>query len=148
MLLDTRLTMPVWFFLNSDDETGSECSRSAHLSHWREIEGVVVLEPRAGYPWGVQDARKGVGTTVCECLGFPAHSGWTRPAQRGRNLAARSSAHRLLRTRLGDHGECRGDWRGTRSNVGAAEAWAEFCCPHCQCRSMPAHERRFVLCGL
>jgi glutamate carboxypeptidase len=130
MLLDTgQLTRPVWFLLNSDEETGSQCSRALTESLARKCEAVFVLEPAQGIPGAYKTARKGVANYHLQVHGVAAHSGvdfdrgHSAVLELGRQIERASAFTDLARGITVNAGVIGG---GTRSNVVAAEAWAEF----------------------
>ena len=120
---------PVWLLLNSDEETGSQCSRALIESLATEMRRSICAGAGAGDPWGVQDGEKGSGaTTTCRSRGGRAQRGGFRPGtQRGAGAwppdRARQRLTDLARGITVNAGVIGG---GTRSNVVAAEAWAEF----------------------
>jgi glutamate carboxypeptidase len=130
MLLDAgQLTRPVWFLLNSDEETGSQCSRALTESLARKCEAVFVLEPAQGIPGAYKTARKGVANYHLQVHGVAAHSGvdfdrgHSAVLELGRQIERASAFTDLARGITVNAGVIGG---GTRSNVVAAEAWAEF----------------------
>ena len=117
-----QLTRPVWFLLNSDEETGSECSRALTESLARKCAAVFVLEPAQGIPGAYKTARKGVGQlSPASARGGCAQRGGFRPGtQRGAGTGPSDRARqRLYRPAPGDHGQCRGDRRGDAVQCGA-----------------------------
>jgi glutamate carboxypeptidase len=130
MLRDSgQLTRPVWFLLNSDEETGSECSRALTESLARKCSAVFVLEPAQGIPGAYKTARKGVGHYHLRVQGVAAHSGvdfdrgHSAVLELGRQIERASGFTDPRRGITVNAGVIGG---GTRSNVVAAEAWAEF----------------------
>ncbi|MGH9683761.1 MAG: M20 family metallopeptidase [Candidatus Acidiferrales bacterium] len=63
------------FFWTSDEEIGSEASRSAIESEARQSEAVLVLEPSFGRDGRLKTARKGVGMAEIVVTGRSAHAG-------------------------------------------------------------------------
>ncbi len=124
-----QLTRPVWFLLNSDEETGSECSRALTESLARKCAAVFVLEPAQGIPGAYKTARKGVGHYHLRVQGVAAHSGvdfdrgHSAVLELGRQIERASGFTDPRRGITVNAGVIGG---GTRSNVVAAEAWAEF----------------------
>jgi glutamate carboxypeptidase len=127
------LSRPVVLLLNPDEEVGSPVSRP-HTEHVAlGCEAVFVVEPAQGLP-GSRDnaayktARKGVGLYRLDVTGVAAHSGVD--FERGHSAVlelARLLQHVAAFTDLStgltvNPGVIGG---GTRSNVVAAEAWAE-----------------------
>ncbi len=130
ILMETgHLTRPVWFLLNSDEETGSRCSRALTESLARKCEAVFVLEPAQGIPGAYKTARKGVANYHVRVQGVAAHSGvdfdrgHSAVLELGRQIERASGFTDLARGITVNAGVIGG---GTRSNVVAAEAWAEF----------------------
>ena len=130
LLLDAgQLNRQVWFLLNSDEETGSECSRALTESLARKCGAVFVLEPAQGIPGAYKTARKGVANYHLRVHGVAAHSGvdfdrgHSAVLELGRQVERASAFTDLARGITVNAGVIGG---GTRSNVVAAEAWAEF----------------------
>jgi glutamate carboxypeptidase len=69
------LPRPVTVLLVSDEEVGSESSRSITESLARRAAAVLVLEPSYGVRGAVKTARKGVGEYTLKVTGKAAHSG-------------------------------------------------------------------------
>ncbi|HVJ08820.1 MAG TPA: M20 family metallopeptidase [Acidisarcina sp.] len=129
-ILQTRqwFSRPVVLLLNSEEETGSEVSRPVTEKIASASEAVFVLEPAQGLEGAYKTARKGVGTFRLQVRGVAAHSGLD--FERGHS-AILELAHviekvagftDLKRGITVNTGVMAG---GTRSNVVAAEAWAE-----------------------
>jgi glutamate carboxypeptidase len=130
MLRDAgQLTRPVWFLLNSDEETGSQCSRGLTESLAGKCGAVFVLEPAQGIPGAYKTARKGVANYHLRVHGVAAHSGvdfdrgHSAVLELGRQIERASAFTDRARGITVNAGVIGG---GTRSNVVAAEAWAEF----------------------
>ena len=66
---------PVTVFLVSDEEVGSDSSRSITESLAKEAAAVLVLEPSYGLQGAVKTARKGVGGYLVKVTGKAAHAG-------------------------------------------------------------------------
>ena len=119
---------PVTVFLDTDEEVGSESSRSITESIARECEAVLVLEPAQGPRGLLKTSRKGVGSFTIRVHGRASHSGVD--FEKGQSAIIELARQILEVTKFIDlprgitvnpgvvHG-------GTRSNVIAAEAWAE-----------------------
>jgi glutamate carboxypeptidase len=124
-----QLTRPVVFLLNSDEETGSECSRALTESLAKKSAAVFVLEPAQGIPGAYKTARKGVANYELRVHGVAAHSGvdfargHSAVLELGRQIERASGFTDLSKGITVNAGVIGG---GTRSNVIAAEAWAEF----------------------
>jgi glutamate carboxypeptidase len=112
----------------SDEEIGSHSSRGITEKLALESQAVLVLEPGQGLEGAVKTARKGVGVYELKVTGEAAHAG----VEPGKGASAiHELAHQigildsftdLQRGLTVNAGVIRG---GTRSNVIAAEAWAE-----------------------
>jgi glutamate carboxypeptidase len=126
---ENRLAKPVIFLLNSDEETGSEYSRSLTESLAKKCSAVFVLEPAQGLGGAYKTARKGVANYRLQVHGVAAHSGvdfsqgHSAVLELGRQIERASAFTDLARGITINAGVIGG---GTRSNVVAAEAWAEF----------------------
>jgi glutamate carboxypeptidase len=147
MLLEAeQLSRPVWFLLNSDEETGSECSRALTESLARKCEAVFVLEPAQGIPGAYKTARKGVANYHLQVHGVAAHSGvdfsrgHSAVLELGRQIERASGFTDPARGITVNAGVIGG---GTRSNVVAAEAWAEFDVRIAKAIDAERMERRF-----
>lgn len=117
---------PVTLLLNSDEEVGSTVSRPVTERLALQSAAVFVLEPAQGLAY--KTARKGVGQYDLHVTGVAAHSGVDFARGRSailemaRLIETVSGFTDLSRGRTVNCGVVRG---GTRSNVIAAEAWAE-----------------------
>jgi glutamate carboxypeptidase len=69
------LLRPVTVFLVSDEEVGSDSSRSITESLARKAAAVLVLEPSFGRQGAVKTARKGVGEYLVKVTGKASHAG-------------------------------------------------------------------------
>ncbi len=124
-----QLSRPVIFLLNSDEETGSEYSRSLTETLARQCSAVFVLEPAQGIPGAYKTARKGVANYRLQVKGVGAHSGvdfskgHSAVLELGRQIECTSAFTDPSRGITVNAGVIGG---GTRSNVVPAEAWAEF----------------------
>ncbi|HEY6252398.1 MAG TPA: M20 family metallopeptidase [Candidatus Angelobacter sp.] len=119
---------PVTIFLDTDEEVGSESSRPLTEAIARECEAVLVLEPAQGPQGFLKTSRKGVGDFTIRVHGRASHSGVD--FEKGQSAIIELAQQILEVTKFIDlsrgitvnpgvvHG-------GTRSNVIAAEAWAE-----------------------
>ena len=121
-------TTPVVVLLVSDEEIGSPVSRAVTEKTARECSAVFVLEPAQGPRGAYKTARKGVGDYCVHVQGVAAHSGVD--FEKGHSavlelarLIEKISQFTDLKTGLTvNPGTICG---GTRTNVIAAEAWAE-----------------------
>ena len=141
-----RLNRPVIFLLNSDEETGSNHSRALTESLARKCASVFVLEPAQGIPGAYKTARKGVANYHLRVQGVAAHSGvdfshgHSAVLELGRQIERASAFTNLARGITVNAGVIGG---GTRSNVVAAEAWAEFDVRIAKAVDGPRIDRRF-----
>jgi glutamate carboxypeptidase len=141
-----RLNRPVIFLLNSDEETGSNYSRPLTESLARKCASVFVLEPAQGIPGAYKTARKGVANYHLRVQGVAAHSGvdfshgHSAVLELGRQIERASAFTNLARGITVNAGVIGG---GTRSNVVAAEAWAEFDVRIAKAVDGPRMDRRF-----
>ncbi len=128
------LPRPLVLLLNPDEEVGSPVSRSHTERLARECEAVFVLEPAQGLP-GSHDnaayktARKGVGQYRLDVTGIASHAGVD--FERGHSavlelagLLQQVASFTDLSTGLTVNPGVIGG--GSRSNVVAADAWAEI----------------------
>src|SRR4051812_9730896 len=119
---------PVRMLFVSDEEIGSHSSRKITERLALESQAVLVLEPGQGLEGAVKTSRKGVGVYEIKVTGEAAHAGVDpgKGASAIHELAHQietlSSFTNLERGLSLNAGVIRG---GTRSNVIAAEAWAE-----------------------
>lgn len=126
VLAEFGVNRPVTLLLNPDEEVGSPVSRPVTERLAQQSEAVFVLEPAQGL--ACKTARKGVGDYRIQVRGVASHSGVD--FDRGHS-AILELAHQLevvagfterATGRTVNPGVIGG---GTRSNVIAAEAWAE-----------------------
>jgi glutamate carboxypeptidase len=145
-LLSEALARPVIFMLNSDEETGSGCSRAVIESLASKCGSVFVLEPAQGLAGAYKTARKGVANYHLQVHGIAAHSGvdfsqgHSAVLELGRQIERASAFTDLARSITVNAGVIGG---GTRSNVVAAEAWAEFDVRIARAADGPRVDRRF-----
>jgi glutamate carboxypeptidase len=141
-----RLNRPVILLLNSDEETGSNHSRALTESLARKCASVFVLEPAQGIPGAYKTARKGVANYHLRVQGVAAHSGvdfshgHSAVLELGRQIERASAFTDIARGITVNAGVIGG---GTRSNVVAAEAWAEFDVRIAKAVDGPRIDRRF-----
>lgn len=121
---------PIVVLLVSDEEIGSHASRPLTEKIARECEAVYVLEPAQGlHPGAYKTARKGIGQYTVHITGVAAHSGVD--FEKGHSAIAELAYQvekiqgftDLQRGITVNTGTIQG---GSRSNVIAAEAWAEI----------------------
>ena len=126
VLRELGRSRPVTLLLNSDEEVGSTVSRPITERLALESSAVFVLEPAQGLAY--KTARKGVGQYDLHVTGIAAHSGvdfargHSAIREMARLIETVSGFTDLARGRTVNCGVLRG---GTRSNVIAAEAFAE-----------------------
>jgi glutamate carboxypeptidase len=119
---------PVILLLVSDEETGSHASRALTEKLALQCEAVYVLEPAQGLDGAYKTARKGVANYRVHVTGVAAHSGvnfeqgHSAIAELARQVGVIEGCTDLKRGITINVGTIQG---GTRSNVVAAEAWAE-----------------------
>jgi glutamate carboxypeptidase len=141
-----QLTRPVIMLLNSDEETGSDHSRALTESLAKQCASVYVLEPAQGLAGAYKTARKGVANYELRVRGVAAHSGvdfahgHSAVLELGRQIERASAFTDLDRGITVNAGVIGG---GTRSNVVAAEAWAEFDVRVARAADAPRIDRRF-----
>jgi glutamate carboxypeptidase len=119
---------PVIIFLDTDEEVGSSSSRAITEAIARECETVLVLEPAQGPQGFLKTSRKGVGIFTIQAHGEASHAGVD--FEKGQSAIVELSRQILEVVKFVDlsrgitvnPGVIEG---GTRSNVVAAEAWAE-----------------------
>jgi glutamate carboxypeptidase len=127
-VLHGGLPRPVRVLLVSDEEVGSESSRSITEKLAKQCAAVLVLEPSFGPKGALKTARKGVGEYAVRVTGVAAHAGLdpfqgqsaiVELARQIARIAEFSEPKRGLTVNIG---VIRG---GTRTNVIAAEAGAD-----------------------
>src|SRR5689334_4053078 len=119
---------PVTILLDTDEEVGSTTGRPVVEATARECEAVLVLEPSQGPQGHLKTSRKGVGEITIRVRGRASHSGVD--FEKGRSAIVELARQLLEVVKFTDlsrgitvnPGVVQG---GTRSNVIAAEAWAE-----------------------
>lgn len=122
------LEQPVVMLLHSDEEIGSPVSRALTEKVAKKCAAVFVLEPAQGLAGAYKTARKGVGDYHLRVKGIAAHSGvdftsgHSAVLELARLLGKVSTFTDLQRGITVNPGVIGG---GTRSNVVAAEAWAD-----------------------
>jgi glutamate carboxypeptidase len=122
------LTMPVVLLLVSEEEIGSPVSRALTEKIARECSAAFVMEPAQGSQGAYKTARKGIANYELRVKGVAAHSGvdfekgHSAVLELMRLLAKVETFTNLERGVTANPGVIGG---GTRSNVIAAEAWAD-----------------------
>ena len=144
--LEIPVPSKVLLQLNPDEEVGSEVSRGLTEKNAKTSKAVLVLEPGTGLTGKLKTARKGVGDFTVKVTGRASHAGVDFQAGASAVLElARQIDHIASFTRMDkgitvNPGVVHG---GTRSNVVAAEAYAEIDIRVLKLRDAPALERRF-----
>lgn len=118
----------VTVLLDSDEEVGSATGRPLVEATAKNCEAVLVLEPSQGPKGFLKTSRKGVGDVTIRVRGRASHAGVD--FEKGRSAIVELSRQLLEVVKFTDlsrgitvnPGVIQG---GTRSNVVAAEAWAE-----------------------
>jgi glutamate carboxypeptidase len=119
---------PITVLLDTDEEVGSVTGRPVVEATAKECEAVFVLEPSQGPNGHLKTSRKGVGDITVRVRGRASHSGVD--FEKGRSAIVELARQLLEIVKFTDvsrgitvnPGVIQG---GTRSNVIAAEAWAE-----------------------
>jgi glutamate carboxypeptidase len=123
-----KFPRPVTVLLVSDEEVGSETSRSITEGLANKSAAVLVCEPAQSAEGALKTARKGVGDYVIKVTGKASHAGVDFPAgqsaihELAKQIAKIETFTELERGLTVNVGVIRG---GTRTNVVAAEAVAE-----------------------
>ena len=120
---------PVTILLDTDEEVGSTTGRPIVEATAKDCEAVLVLEPSQGPQGHLKTSRKGVGDITVRVRGRASHSGVD--FEKGRSAIVELARQLLEIVKFTDlargitvnPGVIQG---GTRSNVVAAEAWAEI----------------------
>ncbi len=132
--------------LVGDEETGSHASRAITEKAARQCDRVYVLEPAQGPHGAYKTARKGVAGYRIHVTGVPAHSGvdfergHSAISELARQVGVIAAGTNLKRGITINIGTIQG---GTRSNVIAAEAWAEVDARIARAADFPRLDRRF-----
>jgi glutamate carboxypeptidase len=119
---------PVIILLDTDEEVGSTTGRPVVEATAKDCEAVLVLEPSQGPKGHLKTSRKGVGDITLRVRGRASHSGvdfekgHSAIVELARQLLEVVKFTDLARGITVNPGVIHG---GTRSNVVAAEAWAE-----------------------
>jgi glutamate carboxypeptidase len=119
---------PVTILLDTDEEVGSTTGRPVVEATAKGCEAVLVLEPSQGPQGHLKTSRKGVGDITIRVRGRASHSGVD--FEKGQSAIVELARQLLEIVKFSDPsrgitvnpGVIQG---GTRSNVVAAEAWAE-----------------------
>jgi glutamate carboxypeptidase len=120
---------PITILLDTDEEVGSSTGRPVVEATAKDCEVVLVLEPSQGPQGHLKTSRKGVGDITIRVRGRASHSGVD--FEKGHSAVVELARQLLEIVKFTDPsrgitvnpGVIQG---GTRSNVVAAEAWAEI----------------------
>jgi glutamate carboxypeptidase len=138
---------PVTVLLDTDEEVGSTTGRPVVEAAAKECEAVLVLEPSQGPKGHLKTSRKGVGELTIRVRGVASHSGVD--FEKGHSAILELARQLLEIVKFTDtsrgitvnpgvvHG-------GTRSNVVAAEAWAEVDLRIARAADAAALEQKFA----
>jgi glutamate carboxypeptidase len=138
---------PVTVLLDTDEEVGSTTGRPVVEAVAKECEAVLVLEPSQGPKGHLKTSRKGVGELTIRVRGVASHSGVD--FEKGHSAIVELARQLLEVVKFTDtsrgitvnpgvvHG-------GTRSNVVAAEAWAEVDLRIARAADAAAVEQKFA----
>jgi glutamate carboxypeptidase len=138
---------PVTVLLDTDEEVGSATGRPIVEATARDCEAVLVLEPSQGPQGHLKTSRKGVGDITIRVRGRASHSGvdfekgQSAILELARQLIEIVKFTDLSRGITVNPGVIQG---GTRSNVVAAEAWAEVDLRVIHAADAPLLEKRFA----
>jgi glutamate carboxypeptidase len=144
--LDVPVARRVVLQVNSDEEVGSESSRLLTEDAARHCAAVLVLEPGTGLSGKIKTARKGVGTYKVTVRGRAAHAGVdfengaSAVVELARQIERIAGFANLKRGLTVNPGVIAG---GTRSNVVAAEAWAEVDMRVARLKDAPLLDQKF-----
>jgi len=146
--LDIPVRSRVKLLLNSDEEVGSDSSRTLTQETARRANAVLVLEPGTGLEGKLKTARKGVGSYTITVRGRASHAGVDFAAgasaivELARQIERVTEFVNLKRGITVNPGVIAG---GTRSNVVAAEAHAEVDIRVPRLRDAETLDRKFQL---
>jgi glutamate carboxypeptidase len=144
--LDIAVPHRVALQVNSDEEVGSESSRTLTEKNAARSQAVLVLEPGTGLAGKLKTARKGVGGFTVTVRGRASHAGVDFEAgasaivELSRQIERIAQFVDLKRGITVNPGVIAG---GTRSNVVAAEASAQIDIRVLRLKDAPVLERRF-----
>ena len=144
--LDIPVARKVVLQVNSDEEVGSESSRPLTEDAARHSSAVLVLEPGTGLAGKIKTARKGVGAYRVTVHGRASHAGVdfengaSAVLELARQIDRIAGFTNLQRGLTVNPGVIAG---GTRSNVVAAEAWAEVDMRIARLKDAPAPDKKF-----
>jgi glutamate carboxypeptidase len=138
---------PITILLDTDEEVGSTTGRPLVEATAKDCEAVLVLEPSQGPKGFLKTSRKGVGDITIRVRGRASHSGVD--FEKGHSAIVELSRQLLEVVKFTDPahgitvnpGVIQG---GTRSNVVAAEAWAEVDLRVVHAADAPLLEQKFA----
>jgi glutamate carboxypeptidase len=144
--LDIPVSRRVVLQVNSDEEVGSETSRPLTEEAAHHSAAVLVLEPGTGLSGKIKTARKGVGSYKVTVHGRASHAGVdfengaSAVVELARQIERIAGFTNLKRGLTVNPGVIAG---GTRSNVVAAEAWADVDMRIARLKDAPALDKKF-----
>jgi glutamate carboxypeptidase len=144
--LDISVVRRVLLQVNSDEEVGSNSSRSLTEEAAKNCAAVLVLEPGTGMTGKIKTARKGVGSYMVSVHGRASHAGVdfengaSAVVELARQIERIVGFTDLDRGLTVNPGVIAG---GTRSNVVAAEAWTEVDMRIARLKDAPALDKKF-----
>ena len=144
--LDIPVARRVILQVNADEEVGSESSRPVTEATGEHSSAVLVLEPGTGLTGKLKTARKGVGAYKVTVHGRASHAGVdfedgaSAVVELARQIDRIAGFTNLQRGLTVNPGVIAG---GTRSNVVAAEAWAEVDMRIARLKDAPLLDRKF-----
>jgi glutamate carboxypeptidase len=138
---------PITILLDTDEEVGSTTGRPVVEATAKDCEAVLVLEPSQGPQGHLKTSRKGVGDVIIRVRGRASHSGVD--FEKGHSAIVELARQLLEIVKFTDPsrgitvnpGVIQG---GTRSNVVAAEAWAEVDLRVVHATDAPLLEQKFA----
>jgi glutamate carboxypeptidase len=144
--LDLPVSQRVVLLIVSDEEVGSQSSRSITEAEARRSDYVLVMEPGTGLTGKLKTARKGVGGYTISITGQPSHAGVDFAAGASAILEAARQVERIAsftdlpRGITVNPGVIRG---GTRTNVVPAEARIDVDMRIARLRDAAALDKKF-----
>jgi glutamate carboxypeptidase len=144
--LDIPVERRIVLQVNADEEVGSESSRPVTEATGEHSSAVLVLEPGTGLTGKLKTARKGVGAYTVTVHGRASHAGVdfengaSAVIELARQIERVAGFTNLKRGITVNPGVIAG---GTRSNVVAAEAWAEVDMRIARLKDAPALDKKF-----
>ncbi len=144
--LDIPVARRLLLQVNSDEEVGSETSRPLTEEAACHSAAVLVLEPGTGMSGKIKTARKGVGSYKVTAHGRASHAGVdfengaSAVVELARQIERIAGFTDLKRGLTVNPGVIAG---GTRSNVIAAEAWADVDMRIARIKDAPALDKKF-----